>query len=156
MGPLVGLLTLALMGVHPAWAQAPDGETPAEEKACEKYKGEGARYGLCVAYCEAQDCDELLRGDESCVNLARNFIDWSVKKGYVRGPKGKETINCRVTACTLQDRKHCRGREQDCLIDGVCTAVCTSTFEGFNDEGKPLCSTANLCKGCVSEMPRTH
>jgi len=155
-GLLVGVLTLAFMSVHSVMAQTPDGETPAEEKACEKYKGEGARYGLCVAYCEAQDCDELLRGDESCVNLAQNFIDWSVKKGYVKAPKPKETISCKPTACTPEDTTYCGGKAHDCLVDGVCTAVCSTTFEGFNDEGKPLCSVGDRCRRCVGEVPKTH
>jgi len=50
-------ITLALCLVGIAGAQTPDAQTPAEEEACDKYKDEGARYGLCVAYCEAQDCE---------------------------------------------------------------------------------------------------
>jgi len=156
VGSVVGVFILALVSILPAMAQTPDEETPAEEKACEKYKGEGARYGLCVAYCEAQDCDELLRGDESCVNLAQKFIDWSVKKGYVKGPKHRETISCKVTACTYQDTKFCGGRERDCTIDGVCTPICSRTFEGLNNEGKPLCSAGDRCTHCVGEEPKAH
>ena len=50
----LGLLMMALgvlLATVPVAAQTPDGETPAEEQACDKYQGEGARYGLCVAYC---------------------------------------------------------------------------------------------------------
>ncbi len=40
-----------------ASAQTPDGQTPAVETVCE---GEsGAAFGLCNAYCEAMDCDNL-------------------------------------------------------------------------------------------------
>jgi hypothetical protein len=43
-----------------AMAQTPDGETPANEGACDVLKASGVTpslYGLCVAYCEAQDLD---------------------------------------------------------------------------------------------------
>ncbi len=40
-----------------ASAQTPDGQTPAVETVCD---GEsGAAFGLCDAYCEAMDCDNL-------------------------------------------------------------------------------------------------
>lgn len=48
--------TLAL--VPPAMASTPDGETPAEETVCDVLKDDGVTkglYGLCVAFCEAQD-----------------------------------------------------------------------------------------------------
>lgn len=42
----------------PSIAQTPDGETPAVETVCDPLKGATpGLYGLCVAYCEAQDCD---------------------------------------------------------------------------------------------------
>ena len=146
--------SLVLATVHPAVTQTPDGETPAEEEACEKYAGQGARYGLCVAYCEAQDCDDQKRGDESCVNLAQNFIDWSVKKGYIKKPKFDETINCRRTHCSANDRLLCRGEERDCDIDGQCTAICTSTFVGYLG-GNPLCK-GTKCPDCVADIPKIH
>lgn len=156
--PAIGLLIAAmgfvLLIVIPlaAQAQTPDGETPAEEEACDKYVGEGARHGLCIAYCEAQDC-ELFKDDESCRRIQRNFINYSVKKGYSKGmPKpGKATIDCSVTGCTPEDIKLCRGKERDCWVDGECTAICTRTFEGFSSEGKPLCSLGKICKKCVPD-----
>jgi hypothetical protein len=42
-----------------AYAQTPDGEVPANEHVCDGLKADGitkALYGLCVAFCEAQDC----------------------------------------------------------------------------------------------------
>lgn len=41
-------------------ASTPDGETPANEGVCDGLKADGitpSLYGLCVAYCEAQDLD---------------------------------------------------------------------------------------------------
>ncbi len=40
-----------------ASAQTPDGKTPAVETVCDGEKG--AAFGLCNAYCEAMDCDNL-------------------------------------------------------------------------------------------------
>lgn len=41
----------------PAFAQTPDGETPANEGVCDELIGlTPGLYGLCVAFCEAQDC----------------------------------------------------------------------------------------------------
>ncbi len=45
-------------GSSPAQAQTPDTETPAEESVCDLLKDDGVTkslYGLCIAFCEAQD-----------------------------------------------------------------------------------------------------
>lgn len=55
------LCVLVLLGVNsPAYAQTPDGMPPANERICDPLKSGGVTrslYGLCVAYCEALDCD---------------------------------------------------------------------------------------------------
>jgi hypothetical protein len=56
------LLTLTLASLMaagiPDSSPTPDGETPAEESVCDELDGASpGLYGLCVAYCEAQDCD---------------------------------------------------------------------------------------------------
>jgi hypothetical protein len=48
-------LALLLVCTGAAMAQTPDGETPAEETACDNETG--AAFGLCNAYCEAMDCE---------------------------------------------------------------------------------------------------
>jgi hypothetical protein len=59
----VGLAVALLVGVAvhgTAMAETPDGTTPANEGVCNSLKAPGitpALYGLCVAYCEAQDLD---------------------------------------------------------------------------------------------------
>jgi hypothetical protein len=51
----------------------PDEQPPAEETVCDPNVGlRGPAYGLCVAYCEANDC-ELDPGQHSCEVLLRNF-----------------------------------------------------------------------------------
>ena len=53
----------------PAFAQTPDGETPAQEDVCAGQVG--AAYGLCNAYCEAMDCDSA---DAQASNKACNRV----------------------------------------------------------------------------------
>jgi len=56
----IGLIVLSLVFFYvPAFAQTPDGETPANEGTCDTlFGGTPGLYGLCVAYCEAQDCTD--------------------------------------------------------------------------------------------------
>ncbi len=56
------ILTGMLVVTGSATASTPDGETPANEGVCDVLKMDGIHqglYGLCVAYCEAQDLDQL-------------------------------------------------------------------------------------------------
>lgn len=54
--------------------KTPDGQTPAEEDVCDVYRGEGPAFGLCNAFCEAQDCDAPGRkNDTACLQLRDNF-----------------------------------------------------------------------------------
>ena len=59
---------IAMMGLStPTLATTPDGETPANEGVCNVlHGGTPGLYGLCVAYCEAQDLD--LIGDKEVPN----------------------------------------------------------------------------------------
>lgn len=63
--PDVRTLLLAeggLLMVATAAAQTPDGQTPAEETVCDPLMDDGVTkglYGLCVAFCEAQDHSSL-------------------------------------------------------------------------------------------------
>jgi hypothetical protein len=61
---------------NPVSASTPDGETPANEGVCDGLKADGITkglYGLCVAYCEAQDLDTV--GDKETPNnkILRNY-----------------------------------------------------------------------------------
>ena len=48
----------------------PDGVPPADETSCDGLTG--AAHGLCVAYCEANDCN-LDSDSEECTSLRANF-----------------------------------------------------------------------------------
>jgi hypothetical protein len=57
------VLLTGLAGINgSAIASTPDGQTPANEGVCDPLKADGITkglYGLCVAYCEAQDLDTV-------------------------------------------------------------------------------------------------
>lgn len=58
--PLLIALLTALLAPAAVQAQTPDGTTPAEEAVCDVlHDATPGLYGLCVAYCEAQDCDSV-------------------------------------------------------------------------------------------------
>jgi hypothetical protein len=77
--PISALLTLAcaaglgVPGASLAFGDGtPDEAPPAEETVCEDAGLRGAAFGLCVAYCEANDCDTY--GDsEACDRLWENY-----------------------------------------------------------------------------------
>ena len=73
------LLACAVM-IGPATAIAyghgtPDKQPPAEEQVCENAGLFGAALGLCVAFCEANDCDSRLDApdDRACSTLRANY-----------------------------------------------------------------------------------
>lgn len=49
-----------------------DGAPPAEEQVCEDAGLLGAAFGLCVAFCEANDCD-LTPDAVACERLRENY-----------------------------------------------------------------------------------
>jgi hypothetical protein len=60
---LLSCFAVVLLTVPMALAQTPDGETPAEEAVCDPLQADGVTkglYGLCVAFCEAQDHADIL------------------------------------------------------------------------------------------------
>jgi hypothetical protein len=50
----------------------PDESPPAEETTCEAAGLLGAAFGLCVAFCEANDCD-LFPDSQACDVLRQNY-----------------------------------------------------------------------------------
>ena len=65
------MFTALLMSL--AMANTPDGTTPALESVCDDLSGAG--YGLCVAYCEATDCDSDIAkaDDDACDALLDRY-----------------------------------------------------------------------------------
>ena len=54
---LISCVVVGFLMAPVAFAQTPDGQTPAEETVCQENELGGALKGLCNAYCEAMDCD---------------------------------------------------------------------------------------------------
>ena len=68
----VGLLACLLAPGISVAQGTPDRVTPAVEAMCSKVRGGAAGYGLCVAYCEANDCD-LEPGTQECAKLRERY-----------------------------------------------------------------------------------
>ena len=77
----LGLSTLALApGAALAFGDGtPDGSPPAEEAVCDDLMG--AAFGLCVAYCEANDCD-LSPDSQACNVLRENYLRITGELGF--------------------------------------------------------------------------
>lgn len=84
------LSLLALVGLAPltSWAQTRDGATPAEEAVCDGLlDASPGLYGLCVAYCEAQDCDSVdLAISGQCRAPDQRLLDHYEKKRQPEDP----------------------------------------------------------------------
>jgi hypothetical protein len=72
---VAGILALGVLTAIPlpAAAQTADGQTPAQETACNGQTG--AAYGLCTSYCEAMDCDSTApdASPTACNKVYDNF-----------------------------------------------------------------------------------
>ena len=69
--------TLAAIALAPGAAIArghgtPDESPPANEDVCHEAGLRDAAYGLCVAYCEANDCDQFSE-KKACSRLRDNY-----------------------------------------------------------------------------------
>ena len=73
---VMGLMVVSIICLYsPAFAQTPDGQTPAQEDVC---AGQiGAAFGLCNAYCEAMDCDSVnaQASDKACEKVLDRFLN---------------------------------------------------------------------------------
>ena len=104
-------------------AQTPDGETPANEGVCDELLGATpGLYGLCVAYCEAQDCDDFdMAKAAQCKAANPRILDnYNTKK-----QAGDPDMPCVQPVCP------CFTPEDLALIDTPYVS-CAST-QGFND-----------------------
>jgi hypothetical protein len=73
-GVVVWFVPMAVLSLSPARlaiAQTSDGTPPSQEDVCDGLSGEA--FGLCIAYCEALDCDSVDGDRTACQSLRRNF-----------------------------------------------------------------------------------
>ena len=91
--------TLTKLRAAVAVQSTPDGETPANEGVCDTLWAPGVTkglYGICVAFCEAQDCDIGADGviPESCRPSSQRLLDVYNKRKSDTDPE----IPCRPSA----------------------------------------------------------
>jgi len=152
-----------------AWAKTPDGMPPSQETVCSGLSG--AAFGLCNAYCEAQDCDVHPR--PSCPVLRRNFAkitgsaifpcdrrcgNGTIDRGEDCDPPGSACTNgelctndctCPVPVCgngTIDPGEDCDPPGSPCNDgDGVCSDDCTCKV--------PLCGNGTIDPGEQCDPP---
>lgn len=133
-------LLLALIVAGRAVGQTPDTQPPAEETVCADLSG--AAFGLCNAYCEAQDCDAQDPERASCEQLRRNFErltgtptfpcdrfcgDGTVDPdlGEVCDPPGSRCIVCLPCPPCEAGKEEERACPPCLCIKGTCTDDCS-------------------------------
>lgn len=105
------------IGVPAASAKTPDGQTPSQETVCSGLTG--AAFGLCNAYCEAQDCD--VHDRPSCAVLRRNFARITGTPVFPCDPRcGDGEVNQANEQCDDGNNAACDG----------CSPTCTFEFCG--------------------------
>jgi hypothetical protein len=72
LAAIVSAFALAPVAAFAIGDGTPDESPPAEETACDAAGLGGAAYGLCVAYCEANDCD-VYPDSQACDRLWENY-----------------------------------------------------------------------------------
>jgi hypothetical protein len=108
---VLGVLASALMSM-PTIAQTPDGETPAVESVCDQLiGGTPGLYGLCVAFCEAQD-----------------FVDYG-KVGNANHPAVKLLTNYRKRMAPGDPDMPCIFTGGECPIFNIDTCNAAGTFQ---------------------------
>ena len=72
---LAGAVMLASTAAHASGSGTPDEQPPAQEQVCDDSGLFGAAFGLCVAFCEANDCDAQLDqpDDRACSVLREKY-----------------------------------------------------------------------------------
>lgn len=117
-------------------ATTPDGQTPANEGKCDMLQGgTGGLYGLCVAYCEAQDLDTVDK-EPPRLKILENY-----RKKMQPGDPDMPCVN---VSCP------CWSDEEFASINGAACSVSTSTIliigaaaethQAFADTNRNRCS----------------
>ena len=163
MRRLILILAAVMLGLSTsaALAKTSDGETPAVETWCDQF--EGAAFGICNAYCEAQDCDAQDPQSVSCDQLAGNFLKKTDKKIACSFSCEEDCENqltkdlakcgddkfctskalekfkicvsdCGGSACSEADVKECGGKPIKCETKLGCALLCSADFDPVTKE----------------------
>lgn len=147
------LAALAALSAGTAYAQTPDGQTPAEEEVCNELSG--AAFGLCNAYCEAMDCELLDDGDDSTWPSASEKACLKVKDNFIKitgdaelpceCPVGTEGCLCDETASVCEDGLSCDPVTNTCVADDPCPVGTPGCLDGQCLEGEFPCFDELTC-----------
>lgn len=142
------LIAAVLAAGMPAMAGTLDGSTPANEGVCNELKLEGvtpALYGLCVAYCEAQDLDDLTTDkDPPNTKILENYN----KRKRASDPE----MPCLKTPCPCWEDAELASISSDGMA-GACLRTTTSvqlidnaptTHYALADTGRSRCAYVDL------------
>lgn len=147
MRPLIAAAALFLLAaaLQTSSAKTPDGMPPSEEEVCSDLQG--AAFGLCNAYCEAQDCDVHER--PSCAVLRRNFERLTGSSVFPCDAScGDGMVNQRIEECDPPGSL-CPD-ERTCQMD--CTCPEPACGDGILDPDED-CDPPG--EACSSASPRT-
>ena len=107
------ILALLVLGFGIIVADTPDGDTPAEETVCDPLLEPGITpglYGLCVAYCEAHDADDVSDVEAACNPSDDRILDnYNRKKTDMDPPMPCRQLDCPcwnfedITLLTIDD-----------------------------------------------------
>ena len=117
-----------------ATAMTPDGETPANEGVCDTLQGgTPGLYGLCVAYCEAQDLDIV--GDKETPNN-KILANYNKKKLATDPDMPCIQVPC---PCWTQDELDAVTTPTICTTDSTAGVIRSMTQFASIDVSRPLC-----------------
>lgn len=128
---ILGLLfiSLSMYGLTAA-AVTPDGQTPAEETVCDPLKADGVTkglYGLCVAFCEAQDYADI---NVPTTEAEFDSLETYAPSGRILANynKKKEPLDPPMPCIVVQPPCPCFTAEELAAIDGVVDSVAVDVF----------------------------
>ncbi len=132
------LVAVLLFAGVAAYAQTPDGETPANEGVCDVLIGATpGLYGLCVAFCEAQDwADEDVPITEAEFELLKNRSpSGRILTAYNR----KKTDSDPDMPCILvEEACPCWTAEELASFDGLLSDGSVAQYVGCYDNTNPI------------------
>src|SRR5262245_35311384 len=147
MRAIIAAVALFLLAVtiHTSSAKTPDGMPPSEEEVCSDLQGHA--FGLCNAYCEAQDCDVHPR--PSCEVLRRNFARLTGSMVFPcdafcgDGTVDQRTEECDPPGSACMD-------ERACQMD--CTCPEPACGDGILDAGEDCDPPGSACASAASRI----